>query len=292
MRALFRNRRTCSANRKTSRRKTGRFFLLRVIVDRDAHRTSITDSERWRRYGCIRSHVETTSLRYLEAGPRLKKSYWLRVGVRRMTRLGRRPTGILATPKRRTSKLGRSDQESHGYLAGGQKNRQAASHTTVSLLLMSPLQTGAIALLILCATLGSVAAPASPIQLSCSVNGISIIDGDEHPISETVEVVVTEREWLDIDLAGPSMNHFLSGRDLKTKSGFVITPSNTSSGDVWELSNKVKNPNNRGANETSVRINRLSGSFWFFKDGRLSSGHTIRTKATGTCAKQSSQRQF
>ncbi|NVM87084.1 hypothetical protein FHT32_000707 [Variovorax sp. SG517] len=177
-------------------------------------------------------------------------------------------------------------------MAGGQTNRQAASHTTVALLMMSPLHAGAIALLTLCTTLGSVAATASPIQLSCSVNGTSIIDGDEHPISETVEVVVTEREWLDIDLAGPSMNHFLSGRDLKTKSGFVITPSNTSSGDVWELSNKVKNPNNRGANETSVRINRLSGSFWFFKDGRLSSGQSIRTKVTGTCAKQSSQRQF
>ena len=158
--------------------------------------------------------------------------------------------------------------------------------------MMSPLHAGAIALLTLCATLGSVAATASPIQLSCSVNGTSIIDGDEYPISETVEVVVTEREWLDIDLAGPSMNHFLSGRDLKTKSGLVITPSNVSSGDVWELSNKVKNPNNQGAHEASVRINRLSGSFWFFKDGRLSSGQSIRTKVTGTCAKQSSQRQF
>ena len=149
-----------------------------------------------------------------------------------------------------------------------------------------------VVLVVACAAASSVAIASEPVFLRCDVKCLITVNDDEKPVAEAVAVeVVDEDGTLSIDIAGRDVAGVLMSRDMEN--GEVkMTGKNLSRDHEWYLVNNTNVKDRQASFQTSVRINRLSGTFAFTQRGVIRKTHHLRIVADGTCIKQDPERKF
>lgn len=149
-----------------------------------------------------------------------------------------------------------------------------------------------VMLVVACAVASSAATASESVFLRCDVKGFIAFNADEKPVAETVAVeVVDEDGRLNIDVAGRDVAGVLMSRDMENGEA-KMTGKNLSRDHEWYLVSNGNLKDRQISLQTSVRINRLSGTFSFTQRGVIKKTQHLRVVADGTCIKQDPERKF
>jgi hypothetical protein len=149
----------------------------------------------------------------------------------------------------------------------------------------------ALALFMLLVAIGQAIAAPPTIYLSCSVSGVNTLGDELDKLSEIVEVKVDEKPWLSISLHGEQISQIFSSKDIADGDLTSTAISNRSNSDQWDLTTKIVNTGTR-TYTTSVKIDRVNGSFTYHIAGTTNSGLSFDTNVAGTCTKRNRARKF